>query len=334
MENALQRKPDNAPVRDIGVITAEIKDLCGQARAMMLVYVVEIGRRLVEAKEVLPHGQWAEWLKTEVEFSQRTANNYMRLYEEYSTPQQSLFGAQVESQTFAKLPYSKALALIAIPDDEREEFAAEVHAEDLSVKELQAAIEARNKAQQLADERERLNKELNAKLAAAVKAAEEAKATTGEAESLRSQLEEMTARVQKERDAAAALKEKLEKAETDPKIPKETLDKLRTEAEQAAKKEAEANAQKALEAAKKKAEKATEEAIKARNAEAQARTELEEAQRKLKTASPEVAAFKALFDDMQSAAAKLRAMIEKIRSTDPETADKLSKALKAFGANL
>lgn len=87
-------------------------------------------------------------------------------------------------------------------------------------------------------------------------------------------------------------------------------------------------------AAQKKAEKATEEAIRAKNAEAEAKASLEEAKKKLKTASPEVAAFKALYDDMQSTAAKLQAMIGKIRLNDPETAEKLTKALKAFGASL
>ena len=66
----------------------------------------------------------------------------------------------------------------------------------------------------------------------------------------------------------------------------------------------------------------------------QAQERLEEAQKKLKTASPEVTAFKALFDSMQGTAAKLRTMIEKIRSEDPETADKLAAALKAFGSSL
>lgn len=60
----------------------------------------------------------------------------------------------------------------------------------------------------------------------------------------------------------------------------------------------------------------------------------EEAERRLKTANPEVAAFKALFDDIQSAAARLHGMIDKIRATDAETAGKLSAALKTFGASL
>ena len=89
-----------------------------------------------------------------------------------------------------------------------------------------------------------------------------------------------------------------------------------------------------LEEAKERAKAAEADAIAAKLAAKQAQERLEEAQKKLKTASPEVTAFKALFDSMQGTAAKLRTMIEKIRSEDPETADKLAAALKAFGSSL
>ena len=83
MENAVAEiKKESAPAREIGIITAEIKDLCRQAQTMALLYAVEIGRRLDEAKRALPYGKWGEWLKNEVEFSQSSANNFMKLYEE------------------------------------------------------------------------------------------------------------------------------------------------------------------------------------------------------------------------------------------------------------
>ena len=250
-------KKESAPAREIGIITAEIKDLCRQAQTMALLYAVEIGRRLVEAKRALPYGKWGEWLKNEVEFSQSSANNFMKLYEEYGAAQISIFGASVDSQTFANLPYSKALQLLAVPRDEREAFAEEVGAADLSTRELKAAIEAREKAEKEAREAKAREEDLADKLAEAEAAAEESAAKAAEAD-----------------------------------------------------------------------------AIAAKLAAKQAQERLEEAQKKLKTASPEVTAFKALFDSMQGTAAKLRTMIEKIRSEDPETADKLAAALKAFGSSL
>ncbi len=335
MQNAVQGfKQDNAPARDISVITAEIKSIQQQANALALLYAVEIGRRLEEAKRALPYGAWGDWLKNEVDFSQSTANNFMRLYEEYGSAQISIFGASVDSQTFANLPYSKALQLLAVPADEREAFAEEVGAADLSVKELKAAIEERDKARREAEKQKEINDLLNEKLEQAEAAAQEAQDRESDADEYKRQVEEYQELVKKERDAAAALREQMKKAEADPKIPKAKLDQIRKEADEAAKKEAEAKAQKALDEARKKVEAAEAEAMKARLAEKVARESLEETQKKLKTASPEVAAFKALFDDMQSAAGRLHAMIAKIKESDPETADKLSAALKAFGGTL
>ncbi len=334
MENGLEVRQDNMPAREIGVITAEIKEICRQAQAMALLYAVEIGRRLEEAKRALPYGQWGEWLKTEVEFSQSTANNFMRLYQEYGSAQISIFGASVDSQTFANLPYSKALLLLAVPSDEREEFASEVGAEDLSVKELKAAIEERDRAKKEADKQKEINDLLNDKLAEAEAAAREAEEKAADAESYQKQIEEFQQLVQTERARAAELRDMLKKAEEDPKIPKAKLEQIRKEAAEAAQKEAEAKAQKALDEAKRKAEAAEAEATTAKLAEKMAKESLEEAKRKLKTASPEVAAFKALFDDMQASAIRLHSMIDKIKETDPETAGKLSAALKAFGGTL
>lgn len=326
--------PNSAPARDIAVITAEIKSIQQQANAMALLYAVEIGRRLEEAKRALPYGEWGKWLENEVDFSQSTANNFMRLFEEYGSAQISIFGASVDSQTFAKLPYSKALQLLAVPKEEREAFAEEVGAADLTVKELKAAIEERDTARKVADMQKKLKEELAEKLKEAEDTAHDALLKADDAEKYKNQLEEMKQQYEREQAKAAELKEKLKKAETDPKIPKATLDKIRTEAETAAKKNAEEATKKALDAAKKKAEDAEAEAIKARLAEKQAKDSLQEAQKRLKTANPEVSTFKALFDDMQSKAARLRDIIAKIRETDSETADKLAAALKKFGETL
>lgn len=336
MENELipNHEQDNAPAREIGVITAEIRNIRAQANAMALLYAVEIGRRLKEAKRALPYGEWGEWLKNEIDFSQSTANNMMRLFEEYGSSQISLFGASVDSQTFANLPYSKALQLLAIPSEEREEFAREVHADELSVKELKEAIEERDQAKKVADMQEQIKEELSEKLRAAEEAAREALLKADDAEKYKNLYEEAQKTADDERQKAADLRDKLKKAEKDPKIPKAKLDEIRAEVESKIRADAEAKTKDELEAARKKAEEAEREAQDARSAEEAAKHALEEARNKLKTASPEVAAFKALFDDVQRSAARLREMIEQIRANDPETADRLAAALKAFGEKL
>lgn len=123
---------DTAPVRPLEVITAEIQICKQQAGAALL----EIGKRLMEAKAQLGHGEWLAWLKEEVEFSEVTAQRFMKIAREYPNP-----------SPLTDLGASKALALLAIPAEDREAFAEAVDAEHCSVRELQAAIKARQEAE-------------------------------------------------------------------------------------------------------------------------------------------------------------------------------------------
>ena len=125
--------PAVSEARDIETITSEIlglKKTAGEA-------ILAIGQRLIEAKSLLAHGEWLPWLTEQVEFSERSAQNFMRLAREWSNP-----------QTLADLGAAKALVLLALPEPEREAFLAEVPAEDMSVRELEKAIRERNEAQQ------------------------------------------------------------------------------------------------------------------------------------------------------------------------------------------
>ncbi len=150
-------------IRDIEVIAAEINNIKEQTRIMVLNNSIEIGRRLVEAKSIIQHGQWGRWLEESVNYSQRTANNLMRIFEEYGSNQISLFGAS-NSQAFANLSYSQAVALLGIPDiEEREAFIKENNVEDMSSRELQQVIKAKEKAEKEKEEALKLAKDLKEK---------------------------------------------------------------------------------------------------------------------------------------------------------------------------
>lgn len=69
--------------RGIESITAEILQLKQDAGNAIL----GIGQRLIEAKAMLPHGEWLPWLTEQVEFSERTARNFMRLAREWTNRQ-------------------------------------------------------------------------------------------------------------------------------------------------------------------------------------------------------------------------------------------------------
>lgn len=314
MENQMQS------VREISVVTAEIKELCRQAENMALMYAIEIGRRLCEAKGVLEHGEWGEWLKNEVNFSQRTANNFMRLYSEYGSSQLCFFQESPNSQPFANLPYSKALKLLAVPFDEREEFAESVDVENISVKELEAAIRERDEAIKEKKAAEERAEELEEKMRAVESASAQVESKEAEAEDLKKRLEKV--------------KDKLKTAINNPKIPNDKLEEIKKEASDSAKAELEAKLNSEIADIKEKLEAAEKQVADLKTNEAKTKAELEAAQKQLKTANPNVTAFKALFDNMQDTAIKLKEILDKIRAEDEVTAEKLQAALKALGASL
>ena len=134
-------------LRTIDTITAEINYYKQQTAQN----IIEIGRRLIEAKQKLPHGQWTNWLRDTVEFSQQTATNFMNIAMQYSN-----------SQPVGNLSYTKLVALLQVPDAEREDFLAKKHVvngeektvDEMSKREFEAVVKERNKAvKQLADEK-------------------------------------------------------------------------------------------------------------------------------------------------------------------------------------
>ena len=327
-ENKLQTSAREAPAeRDISVITKEIKDIQRQAQATALMYAVEIGRRLVEAKSLLPYGTWGEWLKEEVNFSQSSANNFMRLFDEYGAAQISIFGASVDSQTLGKLPYSKALQLLAIPSEEREAFAEEVDAEHISTRELAAAIKEREEAKREAEE-------LREKLRAAEEADAEMKRKAANYDTVKKDLDFAVSERNKAREKAKKLGEDLDKAKKSATVPKAELDRIKAEAEAAAKKAADESAAKKLAELEAKARDAEAAKIRAELEAKVAKEDAERAQSALKTASPELTEFKTLFETLQAVAVKCLSAIRKIKERDPKAGEGCEKALHAFGEKL
>ena len=112
-------------VRSIEVITGEILD----AKRTGGEAILTIGRCLIEAKELLPHGEWKAWLEESVEFSERSAQRFMRLAREWSNP-----------TTLSDLGASKALMLLALPESERDSFVQDNNVIDMSARQLEQAI--------------------------------------------------------------------------------------------------------------------------------------------------------------------------------------------------
>jgi hypothetical protein len=61
--------------------TGDIKRLAKRAAQD----IVEIGQKLTEVKEALGHGRFGEWLLAEFEWTERTAQNFMRVHETFKS---------------------------------------------------------------------------------------------------------------------------------------------------------------------------------------------------------------------------------------------------------
>lgn len=155
MDKVVKSNSNQTIARTPDLIAAEINNIKEQTRKMVLYNSIEIGRRLVEAKEIVGHGEWGKWLKESVEYSQRTANNLMRIFEEYGADQITLLGDNSKSQAFANLNYSQAIALLELPDQERESFIKENNVEDMSTRELQKVIKEKQELEDKLKEAEK-----------------------------------------------------------------------------------------------------------------------------------------------------------------------------------
>jgi len=144
--NDLTNVSTTSLVRTTEHIAAEINSIKAQTRNMMLYNSIEIGRRLTEAKTILQHGEWGNWLTDNVDYSKSTANNLMRIFDEYGASQLSFFVDNAKTPALGSVSYTQAVALMSLPEDERETFVEEHDMETMTTRELQQAIKERDQA--------------------------------------------------------------------------------------------------------------------------------------------------------------------------------------------
>lgn len=305
------------------LIGAEIRMYVDTGRRLSLLCGIEIGRRLAEAKEMLGHGEWLPWLERETEFSDRSAARYMKLFDEYGASQQGLFGPETNSPTLSNLPISKALALLSVPESDRIEFAEEVDAEHISVRELEKKIQEREEQLKAAEQ------ELKAALKdqeGNEKALNEARERIRELAALNEELEKRPVEVAVEtvrdeeaiREAAAAAKAEAEKQN---ERAQEGLKKQLADAEKklaAAEKERD----KLKQSAENVGSEAQEKAEEANREVERIRAELEEARKQLKASDSDVVAFGIWFNNIQS---EWNSMMKELRNVEAKDAEKGAK---------
>lgn len=188
-QNAIEVESTVQDIRTAENIAIEINTIKKQTQKVMLSASIEIGRRLSEAKSLVPHGSWGDWLEQHVNYSERTAQNLIKIYDQYSDKgMDALFGNDLDA--FAELSYTQAVALLALPTvDERKEFVETHDMETMSTRELQEAIKAQKAAE---DEAAQLKEKLKAEKEKARKLQDEAAIQNGNLRETQKRLQEKT----------------------------------------------------------------------------------------------------------------------------------------------
>lgn len=292
--------------RTLETVTAEIVTITTQTRYTMVSAAIEIGRRLVEAKELVPHGEWGKYLEEQVDFSASQANNMMRLFNEYGSGQESLFGSG--SEAIKRLSVTSAIRLLSLPAEEREEFAEENNVAEMSTRELEKAIRERNEARQAQEAARQEADSIAQALAAAQAEAEKRKQALAATER---KLEKATRKEQEAKEALKQLKE-------NPTVPEDLMSKLRQDALAAQEEAARASEEQLgkLKAAQASAEKKA----------AEAQEALAEARKQAALNDPEAAVFKLLFGQVQEDFRRMAEALGKVQ--DAALADKLRGAAR------
>lgn len=302
--------PEQPAARDIETITGEILD----AKRAGGEAILTIGQRLAEAKAMLDHGEWLPWLTERVEFSERSAQNFMRLAREWSNP-----------QTLADLGASKALTLLALPEEERDGFISSVHVVDGEEK-TAAEMSARELAQAIRDrDTARLDAE---KAAADQRAAELARDEIArQMQVVNESLAESSRQLEQTREELEKLRARPVEVAVEQVADPETVKKAQDEARA----EMQAKLDKAK-AARDKAEKQKKE-LAEELAAANARLEAlaKEEKKAAISSDKDLAAFEILFGQAQDVINKLHGLMLTLRSReDPSTAEGVRRALLAL----
>lgn len=327
--------------RDIEIVTAEIVTIKRQAQQVLITAAIEIGRRLTEAKSMVPFGEWGKYLEERVEYSQSTANNLMKIYKEYGSEQESLFDGFTKSQAFANLNYTQALALLSVPAEDREDFAVENDVASKSTREIQELIRQRDESREALAAAEDAVTDANNEKVAALRQLDAMKARAEEAEEeanrRKTEAAELAHKMALAKEAEKKAKAQLKEARENPVVSDDQMAKIRKEAEAAAAAQAAEKAAKELkklqtqlDKAKAAEQQATEEKERALLEVEEAKRQIAEAKASARLENPDAAVFKSLWEQVQDTFNRMNGARLKIEQTDPGMAKALATGIKAM----
>lgn len=111
--------------------------------------IIEIGRRLIEVKERLEHGEYLKWLKEKVDFTERTAQRFVKVATVFSN-----------TTPVSHLGTRKLLALAGLDEEDRQEVMKENKVEDMTTRELERVVKEKKEIKKQLEEEQELSNEL------------------------------------------------------------------------------------------------------------------------------------------------------------------------------
>jgi len=298
--------------RSSNTIAAEIVAINNQAKQMVVMAAIEVGRLLEEAKSLVGHGEWGTYLERECQLSHRSANNCMKIYREWRD--------NPNSQALANMSYTNAVRLLSMPEEDREELMQEHDVSQMSSRELDKVIKELGETKAAKDASEAIIRDLQQQLLDAQQRAYAAKSSEAV---WQAEIDKLKASLLKAQNQAQHLRD-------NPTIPKSMKDKIVADAKAKAAKDLEKDMQKQISDAEQKAKDAAEAQAAAEKDAQAAREQLAAMQKQSRFSSPDAAAIKILFDQMQTDFNKINGHLMKLTSADPEQGAKFKKALQVL----
>lgn len=213
-EISIENKSTEQLAAEVNVRYHQAEGLASMS-AMML---ADAGRRLIEIKGRIPHGQFESWCADNLEFSKSKAEKMMKLAERVAD-ENSLFS---KTETFTDIGISRVWALLAAPEEVAAEVIETNDVESMTVRELKAELarvkEEKEAAERKAEMIDHNNDDIRKELASMQRKLSE---TVSEKEfeemqaAAQAQKEDLTKELSEAKAEAADIQAKLDKAKED-----------------------------------------------------------------------------------------------------------------------
>ena len=333
MSDSIEARYQIVQERTLPVIASEIHQIERTVYGVAMDGAIQIGRKLQEAKAMIPAGEWVKWLDENLNYSQRQAYNFMEIADNYGDKDSPYFNLQ----TSANLSISKALELLRLPEETVETFAEDHDIENETVKSLRAEINklkeekdaAERKAEMIDHNNDDIRKELASMQRKLSESVSEEEFNEMQA-AAQAQKEDLAKELSDAKAASAEIQAKLDKAKEDLKKQKAKQKELEAAKDEEVQKKVE-------EASAELANKAKEEAFAQSEAEIKKNREsieiLEKQVSQLKAEKEKLSntalmEFKIYVDELQDVYWKINDIITEQNFADPELGSKMQTALQ------